>query len=159
MDFGVEILIGVVMLFFGLKIADRRRSRSESRTAPAAATPVAAFSFGFMLNVVGFPGAIPYFAAADQIAKADLPSGEAILAVVYYVLVFVLPLSMLTLLHRLAGPGINKFLQSVNAFFGIWGRRLMMVLLILLGLALIVDGTLYFLRGEPLVPIGYPGQG
>ena len=95
-DFGIQILVGLVMLFFGLRIAEKRKSRSSGRELQSGVSPVSAFGFGFLMNVVGFPGALPYFAAADRIAQADPPVSEAVLAVVFYVTIFVLPLTVST---------------------------------------------------------------
>jgi len=155
-DFGIQILVGLVMLFFGLRIAEKRKSRSSGRELQSGVSPVSAFGFGFLMNVVGFPGALPYFAAADRIAQADPPVSEAVLAVVYYVTIFVLPLTAIVLLRALLGQRMDAIMQAIQGFFDTKGKRLLMVLLVLLGLILVVDGVAYFLGG-PLIPIGFPG--
>ncbi len=157
-DFGIQIMIGLVMLVFGLRIAEKRKSRSGGRELQSGVTPASAFGFGFLMNVVGFPGALPYFAAADQIAQADPTSSSAVIAVVYYVTIFVLPLTAIVLLRALMGQRMDVVVQAIQVFFDTWGKRLIMILLILLGLILIVDGVAYFL-GSPLIPIGFPGKG
>ena len=48
------------------------------------------------------PGALPYFAAIDLILKEDLPLVSAGLALLYYNLVFVLPLAALLLIFPAA---------------------------------------------------------
>jgi cytochrome c biogenesis protein CcdA len=155
-DFGIQILVGLVMLVFGLRIVEKRKSKSGGREIQSGVTPTAAFGFGFLMNVVGFPGALPYFAAADRIAQADPPTSDAVIAVVYYVTIFVLPLAAIVLLRVLLGKRMDGVMQAIQGFFDSWGRRLVMVLLILLGLILVVDGVAYFLGG-PLIPIGFPG--
>jgi cytochrome c biogenesis protein CcdA len=155
-DFGIQILVGLVMLIFGLRIVEKRKSKSGGREIQSGVTPTAAFGFGFLMNVVGFPGALPYFAAADRIAQADPPTSDAVIAVVYYVTIFVLPLAAIVLLRVLLGKRMDGVMQAIQGFFDSWGRRLVMVLLILLGLILVVDGVAYFLGG-PLIPIGFPG--
>lgn len=155
-DFTFEILVGLVMLVFGFRIAEKRASKASSREIQAGVTPAAAFGFGCFLNIVGFPGALPYFAAADRIVQADLPVSGAVLAVIFYVTIFVLPLSIIVLLRAVLGSRMDGVMQAIKRFFDTWGKRLLIALLILLGIILVVDGTLYFLRGEPLIPIGYP---
>lgn len=155
-DFGFEILVGLVMLVFGFRIAEKRASKTSGREIQAGVTPASAFGFGFFLNIVGFPGALPYFAAADRIVQADLPVSGAVLTVIFYVTVFVLPLSIIVFLRMVVGRRMDGVMQAIKRFFDTWGKRLATVLLILLGLILVVDGVLYFLRGEPLIPIGYP---
>jgi len=155
-DFGVQIMVGLVMLIFGLRIAEKRKSKSGGRELQASVSPASAFGFGFLMNVVGFPGALPFFAAADRIAQADPPTSDAVLAVVYYVTIFVLPLTAIVLLRALLGQRMDAVMRAIQGFFDTWGKRLILVLLILLGLILVMDGVAYFLGG-PLIPIGFPG--
>ena len=154
-DFAVEILIGLVMLAFGLPLAAKRRQKGGQKELPTKVTPGSAFSFGFLLTVVGFPGALPYFAAADQIARADLPISGAVLAVTFYVTIFILPLALLVILHRLLGIRSDGFMQGCQRFFDTTGKKLMKTGMILLGLVMVADGVAYFF-GRPLIPIGYP---
>ncbi len=155
-DFAVEIAIGLVLLFFGWPIAARRSRKSGRKSLPAEATPGSAFSFGFLLTVVGFPGAVPYFAAADQIARANLAPPGMVLAVTFYVVIFILPLALLVVLHRVLGARLDGFMQGCQRFFETTGTRVMKIGMILLGLVMIADGVAYFFGG-PLIPIGYPG--
>jgi len=155
-DFGIQILVGLVMLIFGFRIAEKRKSKISERGLKSGVTPLSAFGFGFLMNVVGFPGALPYFAAADRIAQADPPTSDAVIAVVYYVTIFVLPLTAIVLLRALLGQRMDAIMQAIQGFFDTWGKRLIMILLILLGVILVVDGVAYFLGG-PLIPIGFPG--
>jgi cytochrome c biogenesis protein CcdA len=155
-DFAFQILVGVVMLIFGLRIAEQRQSKGSGREIQSGVTPASAFWFGCVLNVVGFPGALPFFAAADRIVQADLPVSGALLAVTFYVVIFVLPLTAIVILRAVIGSRMDGVMLAIKGFFDTWGKRLILVLLILLGLILVVDGLAYFLAGEPLVPIGYP---
>ena len=155
-DFGVQVLVGLVMLVFGLRIAEKRKRKSSGRELQSGVSPASAFGFGFLMNVVGFPGALPYFAAADRIAQADPTTSNAVIAVVYYVTIFVLPLTAIVLLRALMGQRMDAVMQAIQGFFDTWGKRLIMVLLILLGLTLVADGIAYFMGG-PLIPIGFPG--
>lgn len=157
-DFAVEILIGLVLLAFGWPIAAKRKQKSEGKKLPTEVTPGSAFSFGFMLTVVGFPGALPYFAAADQITRANLPVPAMVLAVTIYCAIFILPLALLVILHRWQGGRLDGFLQSCRRFFETTGATIMKIAMIILGLILIADGVAYFIA-EPLIPIGYPALG
>ncbi len=155
-DFAVEIVIGLVLLVFGWPLAAKRKKKSGGKELPAAATPGSAFSFGFLLTVVGFPGAVPYFAAAEQITRANLPVAGMVVAVLFYVLIFILPLTLLVILHRWLGQRLDGFMQACQGFFEGPGARMMKFGMLLLGLLMVADGVAYFL-GSPLLPIGYPG--
>lgn len=155
-DFAFEILLGLVMLVSGFRIAEKRTSKTGGREIQSGVTPAAAFGFGCVLNIVGFPGALPYFAAADRIVQADLPLSGAVLAVVIYVAIFVLPLAAIVVMRAVLGSRMDGVMQAIRRFFDTWGKRLVIVLLVLLGIVLVLDGAAYFLRGVPLIPIGYP---
>jgi len=155
-DFGVEIFLGIILLVFGLRIAEKRREKTAGRQLKESITPWAAFGFGFMINVVGFPGAVPYFAAADRINQAGLTVVDTVLAVVFYVAVFILPLAIIVLLRAVLGKRMDGVMTAIKGFFDTWGKRVMVVLMILLGIFLVVDGVAYFFFGGPIVPIGWP---
>lgn len=156
-DFLLELGLGIVLLVAGAKVADKRRTRQETRTETRGSGPGAAFGLGIMINVVGFPGALPFFAAADQILRADPTAGGTVLLNLWYVVVFLIPLALLVLLRRLLGDRGDTIMARVKSFFDVWGRRLGIVLLLTLGLLMTLDAALYLVRGAPLVPIGWPG--
>jgi cytochrome c biogenesis protein CcdA len=157
-DFGIEIVLGVILVFLGWKIADKRREKAGGRELKEGISPWAAFGFGFMLNVVGFPGAVPYFAAADRINQAGLSTVEAVVAVAFFVAVFVLPLVIIVLLRAALGKRMDGVMTVIKRFFDTWGKRIAVVLMILLGIFLIIDGVTYFATGTPVVPIGWPNN-
>jgi len=78
LDLLLQIGIGLILIFFGARIATKRKQKTGQREAPAPATPAKAFVFAVGLNVVGFPGAVPYFAAADQILRLRLGVPRAV---------------------------------------------------------------------------------
>ena len=156
-DFLVELVVGLLLVFFALRRRDVRQERTAGKTVPAEVSPAAAFGFACMLNVVGFPGALPYFAAADAILRADLPTAMAALAVVYYVLIFVAPLTVIVVLRAVLGRRGDGFMQAVSRFFETWGKRVLMALMLALGAVMTVDALVYLLQGAPLISVGWPG--
>ena len=156
LDFAVELALGLLLVFFALRREDPRRRRTAGRALEGRVSAGQAFVFACTLNVVGFPGALPYFAAADAIMRADLPSAGAVAAVVYYVVVFLVPLAAIVALRALLGSRGDRFLQAVSGFFDSWGKRILVALMLLLGLLMVVDAAFYWLRGAPLLPIGWP---
>jgi len=155
-DFLLELVIGLLLLVVVLRIARGRSVRKSGREMQSGATPAAAFGFACLLNLVGFPGALPWFAALDQILRFDPPAAQQALAVAAYVGVFVMPLTALVLLRAALGERGDAFMAAVQRFFDVWGRRVVIVLFLLLGLVMTVDGAIYLARGAPLIPIGWP---
>ena len=152
-DFGVELVLGLILVIFGLRIMDTRGAKVANRHKPPQATLAAAFGLGFMMNVVGFPGALPFFAAADQIFKADPPAAATFLIMTCYALIFVTPLGILVLIRALAGARGDTLMDQTKIFFDRWGRRVLFLLLLGGGVLMIIDAGLYWLRGIPLLPV------
>ncbi len=152
-DFMLEVLLGLVLLFFGLRIALKRQAKTRERKVPEEISASSAFGFGVMINVVGFPGALPFFAAADQILRGDPPPLMIVLAVTYYAALFTLPLTAIVLIRALAGARGDALMAAVQTFFDKWGRRFLMIALLLLGAVMVVDGVTY-LMGKPIIPVG-----
>jgi len=108
--------------------------------------------------IVGMPGALPYFAALDQILRADVSSSGAVLALLWYNAIFLLPLVLVPVLRLVLGARSQPFFDTVSRFSEVWGRRLIAAVLLLLGGLLVVDGMGWFL-GRPLFPLPPPPPG
>ena len=108
--------------------------------------------------IVGMPGALPYFAALDQILRADASATGAVLALLWYNAVFLLPLVLVPVLSLVLGARSQPFFDAVSRFSEVWGRRLIAAALLLLGGLLVADGLGWFL-GRPLFPLPPPPPG
>ena len=67
-----------------------------------------------------------------------------------------MPLAAIVALRALLGSRGDRFLQVVSGFFDSWGKRILVALMLLLGLLMVVDAAFHWLRGAPLLPIGWP---
>ncbi len=146
-----QILIGLVLAVFGVRVA-RARERPAEQVAPTAMTGGRAFLAGAGLTIVGMPGAVPYLAAIDLILRSDLRTSQAFIAVVFYNIAFVLPLAVIVLSQMMLGERSRPFIEGVRRFFDRWGQRVVVSLLLLLGALLAIDGIGWFL-GHPLFPV------
>ncbi len=151
LDLLLQLAIGAVMLAFGYKLAGARKRRDE-KPVDESMTPRQAFALAAILNATGLWGAFPYFAAIDQILRADLSPTGMLLALAYYNLVFVAPLLVFVALRYLAGARADRIFQTISRFFIRWGRRLIVTILMLLGGVLVTDAVGWFL-GMPLLPV------
>lgn len=147
----LQIAIGLALLVFGYRMAGVRRGRGE-RGASLVMSPLQGFTLGAGLTVVGLPGAVPFFAAADQILRADLPVAGGIAALLYYDLVFLLPLGTIVLVRMAWKEQSGRVFAAISRFFDVWGRRVILALLLLLGAVLTIDGV-GWLVGSPLIPV------
>jgi hypothetical protein len=110
--------------------------------------PLQIFTLSASINILGMWGALPYFAAMAQILKADLETPTMMAILVYYNVVFSLPLLGFIMLRVLMGDKATAALDRISGFFSHWGKLILILSLYLLGLLLITDGIGWF--------IGYP---
>lgn len=104
-----------------------------------------------MVNFVGIPFALPYFAAVAQIMKADLSTPESLVLLIGYNLLYPLPFLIVPASVALLGTGSRALLGRINGVLDRVSAVLMPLILGIVGLALIIDALLYFATGDGLV--------
>ena len=147
-DFYIGLLIGVLLLWAGLLLC--RKSEKTERKESAALTPIKALGLGAVVNFVGIPFALPYFAALDQILKVNFAVTETLLLLLSYNILYALPFTIVPILVAILGARSQSILQSINTFLERVSAVLMPVILILLGGALVADAVNYFVTGKGL---------
>ena len=150
---GTVILLiegGLGLLLIWLAISARQDTGRRPDEEQPKLTMAGAFGFGAMINFIGIPFAVPYFAAIDQILKAEFSTGQAMMALVGYNLAYALPFATVPLLSAAMGQDARPILARVNAFIDRVSSFLLPLLLGVLGLALLADAVKYFMTGAPL---------
>jgi cytochrome c biogenesis protein CcdA len=148
MDFVIELILGLALLWVALMSSKDTGKRPEEK--PPEFTVVSAFAFGAVINFIGIPFAVPYFAAIDQILKADFSTVQAVISLVAYNLVYALPFALVPVLSAVMGERAKPVLARINAVMEKVSGFLMPLMLGLIGLALLADALSYFIRGIPL---------
>jgi cytochrome c biogenesis protein CcdA len=147
-DFVVELLLGLVLLALAVP------SRKNTGKRPSEKTPelgvASSFGIGAVINFIGIPFAVPYFAALGQMMKNDLTATETIGALAVYNLAYALPFTIVPISRAILGDAARPLLERINDVIERISGVLMPILLGLVGLALVADGTTFFLTGESL---------
>ncbi len=104
------------------------------------------------VKFVGVPGAIPYFGAIDLILRADLDTPAAVAALLFYNLVFVAPHAALISIRVLLPTHSERTFAAVASFCEVWGKRLVILILLVPGGTLTADAIGWWL-GQPLLPV------
>lgn len=147
-DFVIGLVIGSFLIWAALRAGQRPEQRKT--TANNQLTPFKALGFGAIVNFVGMPFALPYFAALDQILKANLTVTESLIVLIGYNVLYALPFAIVPLLVALMGERSRALLQRINELLERVSRFLMPVILLLVGSALVADAIRYFMTGKGL---------
>lgn len=142
----IQILIGFIMIYFAWQFSRKAPENSRTKSYDSDITPVQAFTLSASINIIGMWGALPYFAAMTQILKADLETTTMIWILVYYNLVFALPLIGFIILRMAMGNKATRLLNNITNFFSHWGKQVFVLSLYLLGPLLIADGIGWFIN-------------
>lgn len=147
-DFIVELVLGVILLWVAFGARKNTGKRPEETTTEFSV--IGAFGFGAVINFIGIPFAVPYFAAIDQILKTDSTTTQSVLLLLSYNLAYALPFALVPVLSAVMGERARPVLMRINQGLDKVSGVLMPLLLGLVGLALLADAITYFVRGSSL---------
>lgn len=146
----LQLVIGTAMAGFGYRLASASQHRPDHASSTSM-SPVGAFSVAAGFTIIGLPVGLLYFAAIDQILRADLTVLGMAKALLYYNLIYLLPLMLIVLMRRIFGRRGDPSFAAVARFLERWGKRLLFFGLLGLGVVLVVDAIGWFF-GFPLLP-------
>jgi len=148
----ISYAIGLVLGLLLLWVAWLSRADAPSGEPPAEppGSPVSAFTTGAIINFVGLPFALPYFAAIDQILKTGMSVGDALLALGGYNLAYMAPFLIVPGLVLILGDGAKNILERLNAQVERFAGLLLPLVLGIVGIGLTADALLYFITGAGL---------
>ncbi|MFQ6024198.1 MAG: GAP family protein, partial [Acidiferrobacterales bacterium] len=147
-DYVIGLIIGLVLILVAIRSRKKPGKRPQER-APQL-TPMQAFGFGAVVNFIGIPFALPYFAAIDQILKADVSAVTALIILAAYNLLYALPFAIVPVVVAVLGDRAQPILERINTVLDRVSGYLMPLLLALVGLALTGDAIKYFVTGAGL---------
>jgi threonine/homoserine/homoserine lactone efflux protein len=148
-DFVIEAIIGLVLLWLGY-LSTRPADERADQGLDEGLTPFAAFRLGMVINLIGIPFAVPYFAALDQLLKADLEWTGVVTHLTIYNLLYAVPFLGILAIRLIFRKQSEYILQKINTFIQKAADVLMPIVLLGLGGALIADAAAFFIRGKSL---------
>ena len=147
-DFVLSAIIGVWALSWAIKAL--RQPPAEQKMPEWNLTPLKCFGFGMVVNFIGVPFALPYFAAVDQILKADLTMNGSLTALAIYNIGYALPFAVVPGSILVMGDRSKPFLERLNVWMVTAGTKAMPWLIGLLGAFMLFDAIYYFATGKLL---------
>ena len=147
-DFVVQLALSLVLLWLAFGSRKNTGKRPDEETPDL--TVLSAFGFGAVVNFVGIPFAVPYFAAIDQVLKTDFSTTEVVLMLLSYNLAYALPFALVPVLSAVMGERAKPILGRINELLDKISGFLMPAMLGIIGLALLADAFKYFFTGSSL---------
>ena len=147
-DFVIGLLIGLLLMWAAFSSRDGKAS--EQKNPDRELTPVYCLGYGAVVNFIGVPFALPYFAAVDQLLKANLSIESSLLVLLFYNAAYALPFMLVPIMVAMMGDSSKPILEKINNMLVKLVDKFMPVLLFLLGAALTVDALLYLISGSGL---------
>ena len=148
-DFVISGLVGIGLLF--MVLPTRKKGAPTAAEPEWELTPAKCFGFGAIVNFVGIPFALPYFAVVDQVLKADLSMTGSLAVLGIYNLGYALPFVIVPAMVAVSGESAKPLLEKINGFIGKASDMLMPWLFAALGAALVADAIAYFYLGTGLI--------
>ncbi len=148
-DFVISGIVGAGLL---LMVLPTKKQGAPKATEPEwELTPVKSFGLGAVVNFIGIPFALPYFAVVDQVLKANLSVTGSLTVLAIYNLLYAAPFLIVPAMVAVSGERAKPSLEKINGFIGKASDLLMPWLFAALGVALIADTVAYFYRGTGLI--------
>lgn len=146
-DFVISLIVGLLLVWAAIVSF---QNKNPQKTEFVNLSPVKAFGLGAIINFVGIPFALPYFAALGQILKADFSTIDSVFVLLGYNLLYALPFMTVPFLVIVMGDASRSLLKEINTRVESVGSYLMPVILGLMGLALVLDALLFFITRNGL---------
>ena len=147
-DFVISGIIGIVLIWFAIPM--KKKGAPRANEPEWELTPMKCLGFGAVVNFVGIPFAVPYFAVIGQILKADVSTTASLFILAVYNIAYALPFLVVPLAVAISGDSAKPLLERINGFLIKASDLVMPWMFMLLGLALLADSVVYFYRGSGL---------
>lgn len=133
----LQFLFGVTLVILGWNIG-KLMQHSRARQ-PRSLKPSATFLFGLTMALVESPTALPYLIAIERITQTNPNLIQLALLLLFYVLIFVLPLIVLVIVYQFSQNRASQILANIQTLVNRWFLILFRYVLIVFGTILILD--------------------
>jgi cytochrome c biogenesis protein CcdA len=115
--YGLQLVLGTFLIFGSGSVYHRLRQRTpdEQRAVPDWLGIGGSFALGFGVSLAGIPSALTYFAAIDQILKADPPVIRMVTLLLIYNLIVIAPMLITVTVFIYSDDASKRLLQRISA--------------------------------------------
>lgn len=148
-DYAFGAALGVALLWMALDV--KKDGAPVAREPEQVLSPVGCFGLGAVVNFIGIPFAVPYFAVVNQILGADLSIASSVGVLAIYNIAYAVPFVVVPVAVAISGEAARPLLEKISGHLGKLADIVMPWMFGLLGLALVADSAVYWLTGEGLI--------
>ena len=148
-DYLLSAALGAVLLWLALRV--KKDGAPTANEPEQALTPASAFGIGAVVNFIGIPFAVPYFAVVDQVLGAGLTAADSIVVLAVYNLGYAAPFLVVPVAVAIAGEQARPLLEKISGLLGRISDAAMPWMFGLLGIVLLADSAAFVLTGEGLL--------
>jgi len=148
-DYAFSAALGAALLWIALDV--KKDGAPVAREPEKALTPVGCLGIGAVVNFVGIPFALPYFAVVDQIVGADLPLANSLGVLAIYNIGYAVPFVVVPAAVAISVEQARPLLEKINGGLGKLSDIAMPWMFGLLGLVLVADSAAYWFSGKGLI--------
>jgi len=148
-DYAFSTALGVALLWMALDV--KKGGAPVAKEPEKALTLAGCFGIGAVVNFIGIPFALPYFAVVDQILGADLSLANSLGVLGIYNIGYALPFVVVPAAVAISGEQARPLLEKINGVLGKVSDIAMPWMFGLLGLVLVADSAAYVITGEGLI--------
>ncbi len=149
----IQFVLGITLLWvsYTLNPFHSNRSKNQPRSLhPSSLHPIRSFLLGMSITLLEAPTALPYLAAIERLARAQLSLLHFAVILGIYNLVFVVPLIGLLCIYLTLQEKSAKVLRQVSQAIIKWSPKVLQILLFGMGTLLVADCIAYALS-RPLL--------
>jgi cytochrome c biogenesis protein CcdA len=147
--YGAGLALGIALIAFGLWMPLTAQASEPSRQ-PHSLHPFHTLILGAVVMVNELTTALPYFVAIERITSAGVSTAAAVAMMIFYNLIFALPLFVFLGLFIAYGTRFSAQTARINAAISSWAPRVIKYGSLALGLFLALNATSFFVRGDAL---------
>ncbi len=145
-DYVLELIVAALLFIFAWKIYHAPKAHPEENLIHSKTMTLGESLFvGLQINLIGLPFALPYFAAIDQMLKADIHAMQLFNVLLLYNIIYILPFSLLIFVRWCCKKNSNRIFQTANRKMHDASVKYLPFIFLILGLVLVEDFISYLL--------------
>ena len=146
----IELGLGIILLLFSIYNTFKKQNKDNKKENANSVKPWALFLLGASGTIFDLPTAIPYLAVLSKMISMNLNLGLVILLLVFYCLIYLLPMIVIYIIYLLARKKAESILLNIKLLFEKVSKIAALIFSFIISIFLIIDALLS-ITGNPIL--------